>query len=245
MRRNPFPPRGAAMGILIGIALASRAVATPLPQSPPAAPTTPGVYQPQPADVVTVGGWPAIGKWMIDRHLGPAEWLGARVKGKALREPINVVLVDSVATSADEARTRLLEACRAAGYKPRDGHSSGYQGYLGGVLFHQLPAAAWHAFSNEPFELHNNHGRIFGPFQVKDGWLFIGALSRERFDPLTKTEHIYVSFDQAREDFARKLDTRTGYRMAGFVKLANSLTDDPAVTTGDHDGMAVVLRARR
>ncbi|HQT95922.1 MAG TPA: hypothetical protein PK435_14925 [Thermoanaerobaculaceae bacterium] len=233
------------MGILVGIALASRVLATPPPQSPPAAPATPGVYQPQPADVVTVGAWPAIGKWMIDRHFRPAEWLGARVNGKALREPINVVLVDSVAALADEARARLLEACRAAGYQPREGHSGGYQGYLGGVLFHQLPATAGHAFSNEPFELHNNHGRIFGPFRIKDGWLFIGALSRERFNPLTRTEHVYVSFGQAREDFARELDTRTGYKMAGFVELANSLTDDPALTTGDHDGMAVVLRARR
>ncbi|TAM50107.1 MAG: hypothetical protein EPN53_07705 [Acidobacteria bacterium] len=233
------------MEILVGIALVSGAVAKALPQSPPAVPATPGVYQPQPGDVVTVGEWPAIGKWMIDRHLRPAEWLGARLKGKALREPINVVLVDSVAASADEARARLLEACRAAGYQPREGHSGGYRGFLGGVLFHQLPAAAGHAFSNEPFELHNNHGRIFGPVRTKDGWLFVGALSRERFNPLTRTEHVYVSFRQARDDFARKLDARTGYRIAGFVELANELADDPALTTGDHDGMAVVLRARR
>lgn len=210
-----------------------------------AAPAAPGVYQPQPADVATVGEWPAIGKWMIDRHLRPAQWLGARVQGKTLREPINVLLVDSFATSADEARTRLQEACRAAGYKSRDGHSGGYRGYLGGVLFRQMPATVWHAFSDEPFELHNNHGRIFGPFQIRDGWLFIGALSRERFDPLSKTEHVFVSFGQAREDFARKLDARTGYKIAGFVELANELAGDPALTTGDHDGKAVVLRARR
>ena len=235
-------------GVVAAVAFCALVLAAPSgtpAQELQAAPAAKGGFMPKPADVVTVGGWPAIGKWMIDRHLGPAEWLGARVKGKALREPINVVLVDSVATSADEARARLLEACRAAGYKPREGHSGGYHGYLGGVLFPQLPARVWHAFSNEPFELHNNHGRIFGPFQIKDGWLFIGALSRERFEPLARTEHIYVSFAQAREDFARKLDTRTGYKMAGFVALANSLTDDPALTTGDHDGMAVVLRARR
>ncbi|MBZ5589856.1 MAG: hypothetical protein LAO05_14975 [Acidobacteriia bacterium] len=202
-------------------------------------------YAPSPEDLVTVGDWPAIGKWMIDRHLRPAEWLGARVQGKALREPINVILLDSVARSADEARTRLLLACRAAGYKSREGHSSGYRGFLGGILFRQLPAPAGHAFSNEPFELHNNHGRIFGPFPLKEGWLFIGALSREWFNPLTKTEHVYVSFVQARDDFARKLDATTGFRIAGRVDLANSMADDPALTTGDHDGRAVVLKAQR
>ena len=85
---------------------------------------------------------------------------------------------------------RLPEACRAAGTKPRDGHSGEYQGNLGGVLFHQMPAHAWHAFSNEPVELRNNHGRIFGPIQIKDGCPSIGAMSRERFEPLIRTEHI-------------------------------------------------------
>jgi hypothetical protein len=211
---------------------------------PQATPTEPAVYQPQPGEVVTVGDWPAIGKWMIDRHMRPAAWLGAHLEGKMLREPINVVLVDSVAGSADEARMRLFQACGAAGYKPREGHSGGYRGYLGGVLFQQLPAKPGHAFSNEPFELHNNHGRIFGPFPLKDGWLFIGALSREKFEPLTKTEHVYVSFMQARDDFARKLDQATGYKIAGDVDLANALADDPALTTCDHDGRAVVLKAR-
>ena len=44
-----------------------------------------------------------------------AEWLGARIQGKALREPINVILVDAVAGSADEARARLLQARRSCG----------------------------------------------------------------------------------------------------------------------------------
>ena len=106
-------------------------------------------------------------------------------------------------------------------------------------------ATAGHAFSNEPFELHNNHGRIFGPFPIKGGWLFIGALSRERFDPRTKTEHIYVSFNQARDDLARKLEEAAGYAVAGYVELANALADAPALSTGDHDGRAVVLRTIR
>ncbi len=209
------------------------------------APTSTPVYEPAPADLVTVGDWPPIGKWMISKHMRPAAWLGAKMQGKALREPINIVIVDAAAGSAEEAVTRLEKACAAAGYKIREGHSAGYRGYLGGVLFHQLPVKAGHAFSNEPFELHNNHGRIFGPFPTKDGWMFIGALSRERFDPLTRTEHVYVSFNQARDHFARKLDEVTGYKITRRVDLGNALADDPAACTGDHDGKAVVLRAER
>ena len=231
------------MPALLTLTIVLLAAAQPAP--PRTTPTAPAVYEPGPEDVTTVGDWPAIGKWMINRYMRPAEWLGARIQGKALREPINVILVDAVAGSADEARARLLQACRAAGYRSREGHSGGYRGYLGGVLFHQLPATAWHAFSNEPFELHNNHGRIFGPFPIKGGWLFIGALSRERFDPRTKTEHIYVSFNQARDDLARKLEEAAGYAVAGYVELANALADAPALSTGDHDGRAVVLRTIR
>ncbi len=222
------------------------ALAAALPTPPPtAAPAEPAAYRPQPGDVVKVREWPAIGKWMIDRHLRPAAWLGAHLRGKALREPINVVLIDAVARTAEEAQARLVEACRAAGYKPREGHSSGYRGYLGGTLFPQLPAKTGHAFSNEPFELHNNHGRIFGPLRFREGWLFVGALSREKFEPLTRAEHVFVSFNQARDDFARELERATGYRISGRVDLGNAVTDDPVLTTGDHDGMAVVLRAER
>lgn len=226
--------------VLIGAALAT------LAQEPT---TTAGevqpAYEPGPGDLVTVDDWPPIGKWMIDSSLQPAGWLGERVEGKALREPINVILVDAAAASAEEAIARLTRACDAAGYKSRRGHSSGYHGYLGGTLFPQLPATPKHAFANEPFEFHNNHGRVFGPFRIQEGWLFLAALSRERLNPLSKAKHLYVSFIQARDDFARKLNEATSYKISGQAELANAITADPALTTGDHDGKATVLRARR
>jgi hypothetical protein len=241
---------------MLGALLLQVALAWPgfaVPPEPPATPVATAAatgarkeaYEPQPGDVVTVGDWPAIGKWMLDRHLRPAAWLAARVQGKTLREPINVVLIDTVAASAQGAVVRLLRACREAGYTAREGHSSGYRGYIGGVLFEQLPVGRGRAFANEPFELHNNHGRIFGPFRFKDGWLFIAALSREKFDPITKTEHVFVSFNRAREDFARKLDAATRYKLVGHVELGNALGGDTAVTTADHDGKAVLLRAQK
>jgi hypothetical protein len=169
----------------------------------------------------------------------------ARVQGKALREPINVVLIDAVAASAQGAVVRLLRACREAGYTAREGHSSGYRAYIGGVLFEQLPVGRGRAFADEPFELHNNHGRIFGPFRFRHGWLFIAALTREKFDPITKTEHVFVSFNRARDDFARKLSAASHYKVVRGIVLGNALADDPVFTTADHDGRAVLLKAQK
>jgi hypothetical protein len=57
--------------------------------------------------------------------------------------------------------------------------------------------------------------------------------------------HRYASFNRARDDFARDLVARAGYRAAGNVPLGNAIADDPQVTTGDHDGLAVVLTTDR
>jgi hypothetical protein len=56
-------------------------------------------------------------------------------------------------------------------------------------------------------------------------------------------EHRYASFNQARDDFARDLDRQTLFKSAGLVVLENAIVGDPNVTTGDHDGRAVFLRA--
>jgi hypothetical protein len=202
-------------------------------------------YEPQPRDVVTIGDWPAFGRWMLDRHLRPASWLGTLYLGRTLREPINVVIVDPVASSAADAVARLFRVCKAAGYEVREGHSGGYRAYIGGALYTQLPDGRGKAFANRPFELHNNHGRIFGPVRVKDGWLFIGAVSREKLVAFTKAEHQFMSFAQARDHFSRRLDRATDYKIAGVVNLGNAVVSDPAVTTADHDGKAVLLRAQR
>jgi hypothetical protein len=194
-------------------------------------------------DVVKPHGLPEIGKWMIDRDGTVAHWLGEIYEGKHLHEPINVILVDAGAASADHARQRLVEATTAAGYPIRFGHSAGYRGYIAGELYAQLPAGRDDAFSNRVFELSNNHGRIFGPHLMSGAYVFIGAFSREAVDLLRWPGHRYASFNQARDDFARDLDRQTLFKSAGFVVLENAIVGDPNVTTGDHDGRAVLLRA--
>jgi hypothetical protein len=72
-------------------------------------------------------------------------------------------------------------------------------------------------------------------------WLFIGAFSRESVDPLGKIRHRYVSFNQARDDLSQRLDMKTNYKIKAFLELDNALINDPTVTSGDHDGIAVLV----
>jgi hypothetical protein len=195
------------------------------------------------ANVAAPQGLPAIGKWMLTRDGVASDWLGEIYNGKNLREPINVILVDEGAGSADDAKARLLSAAAKAGYPVRFGHSTGYQGFIGGRLYAQLPKGWDDAFSNDVFEVDNNHGRIFGPHRTGDAYLFIAAFSREDVDPLRKPGHRYASFNRARDDFTQRLDRATAYKVSGFVNLDNALVGDPKFTTGDHDGIAVLVRA--
>jgi hypothetical protein len=197
------------------------------------------------AEAVADPPWlPAIGRWMIAGDGTVAHWLGQTIDdGKHLHEPINVILIDEGASSADDARQRLIAAAAAAGFPVRFGHSTGYHGFIGGTLYGQLPQGRDDAFSNRIFEESNNHGRIFGPHRHDGGgYIFIGAFSRERVDILYWPAHRYASFNAAREALAHGLDANTAFKAAGFVPLGNAV-NNAQVTTGDHDGRAVVLRA--
>jgi hypothetical protein len=197
------------------------------------------------ADIATPPGLPAIGKWMIDRDGTIAHWLGEVYEGKRLREPINVILIDTAAKSAEEAKRRLAAAAAAAGYPIRFGHSAGYRGFIGGRLYAQLPDGHADAFSNRIFELSNNHGRLFGPHPMGNAYVTIGAFSREQVRLFQSPEHGYASFNRARDDFSQRLDRSTSFKLSSFVSLANAIVGDPWISTGDHDGLAVLLRADR
>jgi hypothetical protein len=196
-------------------------------------------------DVATPEGLPAIGKWMLTARGVPSDWLGEIYRGKTLREPINVIIVDEGASGPEDAKSRLLAAAARAGYPIRFGHSTGYQGLIGGQLYGQMPQGRDDAFSNDVFEVSNNHGRIFGPHPFGQAFLFTGAFSREEVDPFRDPPHRYGSFNRARDDFTQGLDRNTAYSVRGFATLGNALIDDPNLTTGDHDGIAVVMRVGR
>ena len=193
-------------------------------------------------DVASPEGLPDIGRWMVAPDGTVSHWLGGTYQGRHIREPINVIFADRLAASEADAAARLVAALAAAGYPSREGHSGGYRGFIGGQLYGQLPKERAHAFSNSPFEFNNNHGRIFGPAPLDEGYLFIGAFSRERVAPFESPRHQYESFDRARDDVTQRLDAHTAYRIAGFVDLGNAIIGDPLVTTGDHDGRAILMR---
>ncbi|MGO4387280.1 hypothetical protein AB4Y85_07060 [Microvirga sp. 2YAF29] len=187
-------------------------------------------------------GLPTIGKWMLTAQGVPSDWLGEIYQGRHLREPINVLIVDATAANAAQAKARLIAAAAHAGYAIRLGHSAGYQGLIAGELYAQLPQGWDDAFSNEVFEISNNHGRIFGPHQFENGFLFTAAFSREVVDPFRWPGHRFGSFKQARDDFTERMSRGTTYKADSAVDLDNAITDNPELTTGDHDGRAMVLR---
>jgi hypothetical protein len=194
-------------------------------------------------DAASPPGLPAIGKWMLTAQGVPSDWLGEIYQGRHLREPINIILVDEIAATAAEAKARLIAAAAHAGYPIRLGHSAGYQALIAGELYAQLPQGWDDAFSNEVFEISNNHGRIFGPHRYEQGFLFTAAFSREVVDPFRWPAHRFGSFNRARDDFAERLGRGAAYKQEGAVDLDNALVGDPHFTTGDHDGRAMVLRA--
>lgn len=185
---------------------------------------------------------PIIGKWMISPQSTIAHWLGYKYQGKELQEPINVIIVDGVSNSPEEAKNRLLSSCAAAGYDNMLNHSTGYSGFMGQKLYGQFPGEANRAFSNTFFWVANNHGRIFGPHFHEGKYYFIAAFSREGIDMNTEVKHIYESFVVARDDFAKNLSERSDYQLSGTIDLKNAIPNDPgSQTVGDHDGKAVVL----
>jgi hypothetical protein len=84
-------------------------------------PTTHIPWRPVPADVATPAGLPDMGKWMLTSQKQPAQWLGQPYRGRDLREPINVIIIDDIAKSAKEARERLLSNFKEVGFPVHKG----------------------------------------------------------------------------------------------------------------------------
>ena len=186
-----------------------------------------------------------IGRWLLTGREVPANWLGQKFQGKMMREPINVILVDEVAATPDAAVQYLLESCEAIGYLSRPGHSSDYRGQIGNVIYSQLPRQQNHAFSNAMYILPNNHGRIFGPHFFAGYYYFSGALSREAINLFAEVRHVYASFEMAKQDFAARMQASGRYLVAGAVAMENAFAQSESMTTGDHDGTAVLLRRQK
>jgi len=192
-----------------------------------------------PEDIVKANSMPAIGKWMYKSDHNKAEWLGLKLNNKSFREPINIIIVDSISKSVEEAENNLIINFDKAGFKMRIGHSSGYLGYIGNNFYKQVHRNNSQTFSDAPFEINNCHGRIFGPCDINGVYYFSGALSKEKV-VVNIPIHDYDSFNIARDKLANNLNTKTNYKTISYVEMLNSISSD-SFTTGDHDGKATLI----
>jgi|UPI0003661FB4 hypothetical protein len=205
---------------------------------------SPATFVPAPGEVFAgIDDVGDMGLWMITRDLKNATWLGEKYKGRILREPVNVILIDKFAPTPEAATARMLESMNKAGYGPKGGHSTGYFGYLNGRLYAQYPQGSGEAFSDGPWWKSNNHGRMFGPVKTSGGYVFIGAVSAEDFRLLPSPGHSFNNFMIARENLADQLTANTVFKKKGYIDLKAKI-DTATETTADHDGCAVILVAR-
>lgn len=185
--------------------------------------------------------FPEIGSFMLQVNGQPADWLGVPLEGKKLLEPINVIIIDKLAKSEKEAIENLEAAMIKAGFPARTGHSADYQGLINNKSYPQLPEGKHLAFSDGHFEFDNDHGRVFGPDYYNNKYYFVAAFSREDIVLRGGVGHSFNSFNKARDQVAKKLDTLSEFNIIDFLPLKNYIVNNSNQTTGDHDGIAVVL----
>lgn len=202
--------------------------------------TAPGV--PSPGDVVHTP-YGDVDTWLLEPSGQISDFGGQHLDGKTLVEPINVIVVDPTSTTAHEATAKLNADLRLAGFPAQPIHTPGFLGVIDGKTYSQQPTGVLEAFSDNFFLLPDDHARAFGPAPVQDGTGFVWtvAASREQIglDGLTPT-HVYISYDAARDELARRL-IDGGATLVGMVPLSNAY-DSATVTTGDHDGYAIVIQ---
>lgn len=206
------------------------------------APTAAAQTDPSPTDSVSTP-YGELGQWMIQSNGQVADWLGQKNLGKTMYEPINVVLVDKISTTPQEAVARLNKEFAAAGFPAQGVHSTGYQGLVDGRLYGEQPTGSGEAYSDGFYLLPNDHGRVFGPAPAMGGgYVWTAALSREQlgFNGSVIPTHVYASFDVARDNLRAALLDH-GATDLGTIPMGN-VRDTATATTGDHDGNAVVVR---
>ncbi|WP_142271559.1 hypothetical protein [Mycobacterium sp. AT1] len=222
-------------------ALAKPAAAVTTVQPNAAAPVA-APDAPRPTDVAhTVYG--DIGTWLLQPNGKIANYGGVRHGGKTVLEPVNVIILDPTSTSSAESAARLDAAMTRAGFPAQPIHSTGFSGIINGASYGQQPTGFLQAFSDNFFLFPNDHGRMFGaaPAANGAGYVWSGAFSTEQLNPANPFTHEYVSSETARAALARRLVASGAATVVGVVPLGNAY-DDGTLTTGDHDGYAVVLQ---
>ena len=197
---------------------------------------------PSRADVVETP-YGDIGKWLLEPGGQVSDFGGQSLGGKALIEPVNVIILDPTSTSTKQAAGKLNAELSLAGFPAQPLHSTGFHAIVGDETFSQRPTGILEAFSDNFFLLPDDHARAFGPALVPDGtgYVWTVAASREQFGLFgILPTHTYVSYTAARDELASRL-ILSGATLVGIVPLSNAY-DSSTQTTGDHDGYAIVIR---
>lgn len=184
-----------------------------------------------------------IGKWMLQWNGEIADYGGVPHQGKTVLETVNVIIVDPTSKSSLTATWRLNAAMRRAGFPPRLIHSTGFRGLIDDRRYRQQPSGLLVGYSDDFFLVRNNHGRIFGPDPVEtaDGYVWSGSFTTEDLAFVNGLpRHVYVSSNEARDALAADLVASGRGQLGGVVALDNSHNTE-TITTGDHDGNAVVI----
>jgi hypothetical protein len=165
---------------------------------------------------------------------------GQPYDGKTLVEPINVIIVDPNSKFAPESTLKVNKDMIQGGFPLQPLHSGGFKGKINDTVYGQQPAGI-NAFSDNPFVVQNDHGRLFGPAPAPGGgYIWTGAFSTETPTVYNRLPaHAYVSSNTARDTLARRL-LDSGQVQSASVSLDNAY-NTPTTTTGDHDGYAVVI----
>ena len=181
-----------------------------------------------------------LGQWMLQPDGQIADWVGLPYQGKTLLEGINVVFVDSTATSARLSARNLNVWMRRSAFGAWPFSSTGYQGIIGATTYSQEPTGANEAYRNAFFLLTNSHGRAFGPYPNPSGpgYVWIGAWSEENLD-IANLTHGHESFNDARDALLTAMVDK-GATNLGYIDMANTY-NTADYSTGDSDGRAIVL----
>lgn len=188
---------------------------------------------------VILDSMPKIDPWMFENNGSPASWLGFKLNGKTLYEPIDLIIIDTISISGEASATLVEQRFANAGFDERPGHSSNYMGRMNDTNFTQTPDTTSNkAFSNYLWAFTNDHARLFGPYKYNGIYFWIGSVSREM-----GISHEYVSFKKAVDELERCLVQFASVKSLGKYNLHNAINSD-TLTTGDHAGFATVLQLK-
>ena len=183
---------------------------------------------------------PDFGKWMYikdkDNNFIPSNWLGVKVNGKTLFEPINLIIIDEQSKSIEKSDSLISEILDNVGFSKRNGHTAQYYGIIDGNFYGQLPQiGSDRAFSNYHWSLTNDHIRLFGPVLKNNRYIWTGNASREK-----GISHSYISFRKAINELEKNILSYSNATILGYFFLDNQKNEIDS-TTGDHNGYCLVI----